>query len=157
MIGFFLNASLAVIWVALSGSFSFFSLTVGLILGYVVLAIVQPQIPAIQGYAQRIPRIIRFILFFVVELAKANWRVGFDVVTPTLHMRPGVIGVPLEAKTDMEITMVANFISLTPGTLSLDVSDDRKVLYIHAMFLQDEAALRREISILQHRILEVMR
>lgn len=49
-------------------------------------------------------------------------------------MKPGVIALPLSARTEMEITLVANLISLTPGTLSLDVSDDRKVLYIHAMF-----------------------
>ena len=63
----------------------------------------------------------------------------------------------LEIGTEMEITMVANLISLTPGTLSLDVSDDRKVLYIHAMFLDDEEGLRRNLKEMEHRALELFR
>src|SRR5699024_7238650 len=69
------------------------------------------------------------------------------ILTPPWHMKPGVIALPLEARTELEITLVANLISLTPGTLSLDVSDDRKVLYIHAMFLDDEEELRRNLKI----------
>ncbi len=53
--------------------------------------------------------------------------------------------------------MVANLISLTPGTLSLDVSDDRKVLYIHAMFLDNEEELRRNLKEMEHRALELFR
>ena len=52
---------------------------------------------------------------------------------------------------------MANLISLTPGTLSLDVSDDRKVLYIHAMFLDDEEELRRNLKEMEHRALELFR
>ncbi len=72
-------------------------------------------------------------------------------------MKPGVIAMPLEARTELEITMVANLISLTPGTLSLDVSDDRKVLYIHAMFLDDEEELRRNLKEMEYRALELFR
>ena len=72
-------------------------------------------------------------------------------------MKPGVIAMPLEARTELEITMVANLISLTPGTLSLDVSDDRKVLYIHAMFLDDEEELRRNLKEMECRALELFR
>jgi multicomponent Na+:H+ antiporter subunit E len=52
-------------------------------------------------------------------------------------MKPGIVKIPLTANTDLEITLLANLISLTPGTLSLDVSDDRKVLYVHAMYVKD--------------------
>lgn len=72
-------------------------------------------------------------------------------------MKPGVIAMPLSARTEIEITMVANLISLTPGTLSLDVSDDRKVLYIHAMFLDNEEDLRRNLKEMEHRALELFR
>jgi multicomponent Na+:H+ antiporter subunit E len=72
-------------------------------------------------------------------------------------MKPGVIAFPLQARTDMEIMFVSSVISLTPGTLSLDVSDDRRVLFIHAMFLQDEEQLRNDLRELEHRILKVMR
>lgn len=157
MIGFFWNVVLALAWIALTGSFSAANLGAGFLFGYAVLALMQSSIPALKGYSQRVPRFFRFTLFFFKELAVANARVAFDVATPVWYMKPGVIGIELEAKTDMEITLVANFISLTPGTLSLDVSDDRKVLYIHAMFMADEEELRASLRELERRLLIVLR
>ncbi len=157
MIGFFWNLTLALAWVALTGSFTGLNFLLGMVISYLFLAIIQSQVPVLRGYAQRVPLFLLFLLFFVKELVKANFKVAFDVLTPPWHMQPGVIGLPLDAKTDLEVTMVANFISLTPGTLSLDVSDDRRVLFIHAMFLQDEQELLRELKEIERRILEVMR
>jgi multicomponent Na+:H+ antiporter subunit E len=75
-------------------------------------------------------------------------------------MRPGVIAIPLNARTDVEITLLANLITLTPGTLSLDVSADRSVLYIHVMYIDNDDidAVRRKIKEgFERRILEVLR
>jgi multicomponent Na+:H+ antiporter subunit E len=106
----------------------------------------------------KVGQVVRFLLVFLKELMVASIRVAYDVVTPTYYMRPGIIAIPLDAKTDLEITLLANVISLTPGTLSLDVSEDRKTLYIHAMFIDNENDLRREIKDgLEKRLLEVMR
>jgi multicomponent Na+:H+ antiporter subunit E len=68
------------------------------------------------------------------------------------------VAVPLDARTDAEIVLLANLITLTPGTLSLDLSDDRTVLYVHAMYLTDPDELRREIKEgFERRVLEVLR
>jgi multicomponent Na+:H+ antiporter subunit E len=74
-------------------------------------------------------------------------------------MCPGVVGLPLRARTDAEITTLANLISLTPGTLSLDVSPDRRVLYVHAMDLEEgPEALRADIrNTLESRVLMLLR
>ncbi|RDB43533.1 Na+/H+ antiporter subunit E [Halomonas sp. DQ26W] len=157
MTGAIWNLLLALAWVILSGDFSGPNLVIGLVFGYFTLVLIEPQVPALKGYPGRIPRILRFMGFFIKELVQANLRVGFDILTPPWHMKPGVIAMPLEARTELEITMVANLISLTPGTLSLDVSDDRKVLYIHAMFLDDEEELRRNIKEMECRALELFR
>tara|TARA_R110002020_G_scaffold360535_3_gene573314 strand:- start:576 stop:1049 length:474 start_codon:yes stop_codon:yes gene_type:complete len=157
MTGAIWNLLLGLAWVLLSGDFSGLNLLVGLIFAYITLVLLEPQIDALKGYPARIPRLIGFIAFFVKELIQANLRVAFDIVTPPWHMKPGVIALPLSACTEMEITMVANLISLTPGTLSLDVSDDRKVLYIHAMFLDNEEELRRNLKEMEHRALELFR
>jgi multicomponent Na+:H+ antiporter subunit E len=110
------------------------------------------------SYFRKVLDLAAFLLFFVWEMILANLRVAYDVITPAYHMRPGILAIPLEAQTDDEITLLANFISLTPGTLSLDVSDDRKVLYIHAMFIDDEEKLRKEIkSGFERRLLDVLR
>ena len=157
MIGFSWNVVLALVWVILSGSFSGPNLLLGFVLSYGALALLQRELPALRGYSQKLPQFVAFVLFFAKELLKANRKVAFDVLTPPWHMKPGVIALPLNAETDFEVTMVANFISLTPGTLSLDVSDARRVLYIHAMFLQDEDELRRDLLEFERRILELMR
>lgn len=157
MTGAIWNLLLGLAWVLLSGDFTGLNLLVGLIFGYITLVLIEPQLDSLKGYPARVPRFIGFIGFFLKELIQANLRVAFDIVTPPWHMKPGVIALPLSARTEMEITMVANLISLTPGTLSLDVSDDRKVLYIHAMFLDDEEELRRNLKEMEQRALELFR
>lgn len=157
MIGATWNLLLALAWVVLTGDFSGLNLLAGLIFGYVTLALIQFQVDALHGYAQRLPRMLFFLGFFLKELVVANLRVAFDIITPPWHMRPGVIAMPLRATSEIEITFVANLISLTPGTLSLDVSDDRRVLYIHAMFLDDEKELRRSLEELERRALDLFR
>ncbi|QJQ94765.1 MULTISPECIES: Na+/H+ antiporter subunit E [Halomonadaceae] len=157
MTGAIWNLLLALAWVVLSGDFTGLNLVVGLVFGYITLVLIEPQVEALKGYSARVPRIIMFIGFFIKELILANLRVAFDIVTPPWHMKPGVIAMPLKAQTELEITMVANLISLTPGTLSLDVSDDKRVLYIHAMFLDDEEELRRGLEEMERRALELFR
>jgi multicomponent Na+:H+ antiporter subunit E len=91
-------------------------------------------------------RLIGFTLYFSWELMLSNFRVAYDVIRPLRFLKPGVIAVPLDLHTDAEITLLANLVTLTPGTLSLDVSDDRKVLYIHAMRVEDGERVRGSIK-----------
>ncbi len=157
MIAFMWNLLLAMIWVVLTGHFTGYNFLVGFIFGYLALSMLHRHLTLLNGYPRRIPRLVRFMGFFLVELFKSNIKVAHDVLTPVWHMQPGVIALPLDAETDLEITLVANLISLTPGTLSLDVSDDRRVLFIHAMFLDDEEALRADLKEMERRALEVLR
>ncbi len=90
----------------------------------------------------------------------ANLKVTWDVITPKFYMQPGVIAYPLVANTDMEITILANLISLTPGTLSLEVSEDRKILYFHAMYIKNgdiEGAIREVREGFEKKLLEITR
>jgi multicomponent Na+:H+ antiporter subunit E len=76
------------------------------------------------------------------------------------YVCPGVIGIPLDARTDVEIALLANLITLTPGSVSLDLSEDRRVLYIHAMYIdgRDVEAYRRSVKEgLERRVLELLR
>ncbi|WP_316015410.1 Na+/H+ antiporter subunit E [Roseobacter sp. HKCCA0434] len=78
--------------------------------------------------------LIGLIGYFLYDLWRSSIEVAWDVLTPTDRSRPKMILLPLDAKTDAEIMATANLISLTPGTLTIDVSEDRKFLLIHAMF-----------------------
>ncbi len=88
-----------------------------------------------RSYFHKLPKAFNFIMFFLKELVVANLMVAYDILTPNYRMKPTVIALPLDAKTDMEITLLAGIITLTPGSLSLDVSADKKVLYVHTLYV----------------------
>jgi multicomponent Na+:H+ antiporter subunit E len=154
---FLLNVGLALVWVILTGAFSPINLAVGFVLGYLTLRMAQRVLGA-SAYFSKVRQVSSFALFFLRELITANIRVAIDVLTPGARMQPRVLAVPLDALTDTEITFFANALSLTPGTLSLDVSTDRRVLYIHAMYAADAEAARRAIKAgLEQRVLALTR
>lgn len=155
---FVANVLISMLWALLTGKVSVANLTIGFVLGYFALTLLYPREEKKNSYFRKTMQVVRFGLFFTKELVVSSWRVAKDVVKPLPHMRPGIIGIPLDAETDMEITLLANVISLTPGTLSLDVSPDRKTLYIHAMYVISPDDLRREIKDgLERRLLELLR
>ncbi len=157
MIALTWNVVLALVWVALTGSFTGANLLLGFVLGYAILGLALSDQPGVAKYVGKVPKFIGFVGFFLWELLVSNLKVAYDVLTPTHHMRPAVIAMPLDAKSDGEIPIVANLISLTPGTLSLDVSSDKKVLYIHVMYLTDRDEAIQSIKALEARALEVLR
>ena len=158
MTTFVWNLMLALAWAFATGLFTVSNLLVGLVIGYLILWFAQPALGR-SSYVIKVPQVGRFALFYLWQLMLANLRIAYDVLTLTHHMRPGVIAVPLEAETDAEITLLANLISLTPGTLSLDVSPDRRVLYVHVMYIDDDVEQsRRAIKDgLERRVLQVLR
>lgn len=142
---------------ALTGQFTEANFLLGYMVGYAILWLTQPA-TASAVYFRKMRQVLGFLLYFLWELTKANMRVAHDVLTPRHRMNPGIVAVPLDAKTDAEITFLANLITLTPGTLSLDVSEDKRVLYIHAMYIEDPYQFKREIKEgLERRLLEVLR
>ena len=89
---------------------------------------------------------LRLIGLFVRELVLSALQVAWLVIQPKLKLRPGFIAYPLTVTSDAQITLLANLITLTPGTLSVDVSDDRKTLFIHALDIPDREALGGRIA-----------
>ena len=90
---------------------------------------------------------VRFVAFVVWELVLANLRVAKTVLfVPRDRLAPGIVAVPLDVRRDLEITLLANLVTLTPGTLSLDVSDDRRTLYVHALDAADPARVRADVK-----------
>jgi multicomponent Na+:H+ antiporter subunit E len=156
---FLLNIGLAGAWGALMGAFDAVTLAAGFGVGYLVLWAVQPALGR-SAYVTGVWRAVAFALFYLAELVLSSLRVAVDVCRPRLRVCPGVVGIPLRARTDAEITVLANLISLTPGTLSLDVSPDRQRLYVHAMDLDGGGpdALRADIrDALEARVLTLLR
>ena len=151
------NIMLALSWAALMGEVTALSLAVGFVFGFAILFAVRRLLRP-SRYFEKLWQCLRLAGLFAWELVLANLRIAYEVVTPSHNMRPGVVAIPLDAETDAEITLLANLITLTPGTLSLDVSDDRRVLYIHAMYVDDVEELRRSIKDgFEKRVMELLR
>lgn len=154
---FLMNLLLAFIWVALTGSLYFTNLYFGFMLGFFILWLMNRK-GEDKRYFTRVPKIIGFVLYFFFELLKANIQVAYDVITPRFFMKPGIVRYPMKAVTDVEINMLATLISLTPGTLIMDVSSDRKAIFIHVMYLKDKDQFIRQIEkSLERRLLEILR
>ena len=142
---FLLNLLLALLWVALTGTVTLGNAVVGFGVGLLVVALLGRALGE-EAYLSRLARGVGLALFFLWELLVSSLRVAWDVLTPRQRMRPAIVAVPLEELSDGEITLLANLISLTPGTLSLDVSADKRTLFVHAMDVGDPDALVRSLK-----------
>src|SRR3954466_7600120 len=84
--------------------------------------------------------------FFARELLIANLRVALDVLRPISRLRPAVIAVPLDVTSDGEILLLSMLINITPGSVTVDLADDRRTLYVHVMHMKSADETRREIK-----------
>ncbi len=88
-----------------------------------------------------------FLCFYLKEVLLSNLRMAYDVLTPPLHMHSQIVHLDLPPDmTDIQIAVLANAITMTPGTLSVDVSGDNRKLYIHAMYVDDVAKIKQEME-----------
>lgn len=138
------NLFLTLLWVLLSDNYSLPSLVTGYVVGYLLIAVLPS--PPLKVDGLRLGRLhvhIFLLAIFFKEMVVANFQVAAQVLRPRLNIRPGIIAYPLRVRGPLKITALASLISLTPGTLSVDVSADKKTLFIHCIDASDpEAALK---------------
>lgn len=153
-----LVVGLALIWAAVTGGFSLLNLLWGAAIGVGAVYLLRHQIGE-PLFLRRAGRVLGLLWLFIYELVLSAVRVALVVLSPNLRQRlkPAFIAFPLTVTSDVGITLLANLITLTPGTLAVDVSDDRKLLYLHALVLDDREALIRDIAQgFERRIIEVL-
>lgn len=157
MTAFALNVLAGLGWAAVFGGVGPVSFVIGFAICFGVLRWMAPAFAA-SAYARKLPAAIRFAGFYTWKLIVANGQVAHAVIAPRPKRRPAFLRVPLSARTDGEIAILAHLVSLTPGTLTIDVSPDRAFLDVHAMFVDDPDDLRAEVkNELEARLLELLR
>jgi len=107
-----------------------------------------------KGFISRLPALAGFGAFYLWTLLRSNLRVAYDTATPRHHMRPGVVAMPLAIHGDFGLLLLSNLISMTPGSLSLDVSPERDRLFVHMMYIDDVDEARRSLKDLERRVKE---
>lgn len=150
-----INLLIAILWVFLNSNFTVGSFIFGYLMGIILLFVLR-YFFEFDFYLRRVWAFIKLCILFAVELTKANVDMVRVVLRPRLDHKPGIIAVRTKLETELEISLLAALISLTPGTIAMDFSDDNKTLYIHAIDVEDEDEFRDDIhNSFERAILEV--
>ena len=140
------NLFISLLWPTLNGEYSLGALFTGFLLGFVVLTVVKPS------YGKFFLHAAGFLFYVLYAILQSNltlaWLVLRVIINPATPLQPGIGAVPLTITDPFERTLLASIITLTPGTLSIDLGqqDGGDVLYVHAIDLRDPIAFRQEIK-----------
>ena len=150
------NLVLALGWCALRGELSLGHLVMGFVVGYVALRV--PARESRPRYFQKGVELASFCVFFAGFVIESVLRITYDVLTPRHDIRPAILRVPIEARTNAEITVLSALLSLTPGSVVVDIADDRSALYVHYLYVDDpEATVAETKREMERRVLELLR
>jgi multicomponent Na+:H+ antiporter subunit E len=141
---FLSNLLLTLIWVLATGTLTEENLLFGFFLGFMILWIITTNKKE-SKYFYIVPTMLSFIFTMLWEIIKANFLTVKESIFQE-QLEPAIIKYPLKAKSDGEISLLANVVSLTPGTVVIDISDDKKVMFIHVMHLKDKESFIQEIQ-----------
>lgn len=111
----------------------------------------------IARFVLRIPGIVAALLLYVWALIRSNLQVAWEIVTPGLRLTPAIVRVPNNTRTDLETMLLANMITMTPGTLTLEVDRRTRDLYVHTLYFTDHDSFLAEIAKLERTLFKATR
>jgi multicomponent Na+:H+ antiporter subunit E len=141
-----LNLLLALVWMFLSGTFSVGGLIAGFAIGFLSLAILQPVVGS-RGYVQGVFGVMRLLVIYLIELFIAAVQLARDILRPDPPIRGGFLQYDASHLSPGKTVLLSNMLSLTPGTLTVDIDDDGDILYIHTVYAHDIDKTRRGIDL----------
>ncbi len=130
------NVIISFMWMFLSESYTFVTFLFGYILGALLLLLLNRFFPS-RYYLAPIYKMVVLLIIFIRELILSNIDIVKIVYKRKPDVEPGIFALPIDVKKNWEITLLANLITLTPGTLSIAISDDQTQIFIHAMHIDD--------------------
>ncbi|MBX2999900.1 MAG: Na+/H+ antiporter subunit E [Caldilineaceae bacterium] len=144
---------LLIVWLMLTAKLTLPNVVLGVVVALIAIAVTQQTNIARRGY-----RMFLLAIFFIWEVLVANVRIAIAILRPRLQLQPAIIAIPVEELSEPELVVLATFLTLTPGTLSVDVAPDQSTLYVHTFNLIDAEQFRREVKgNVQRAIQEVFR
>lgn len=139
-----LNTVIAIMWAVLWNSYTGVDFLLGYIVGIFILFVLR-RFLHFDFYMRRVFAAFKLIALFIKELIMSNIDVVKVLLSPKFDIEPGIIEVPTQLKSDWELTLLASLISLTPGTLSMDFSEDKKSIFVHSIHVPNKEQMIREI------------
>ena len=148
---------LALVWVGLTGEVTLPAFVTGIIIGIIIMKLYgERSLRNLHLNIRHFWPLIQLFFIFWWALLVANLTVWVKVFSPKLNIKPGIIKVPIDIEGPFWITTLANMVTLTPGTLTVEVSTDNKFLYVHCLNIDNEANVIASIKdTFEKKILEV--
>lgn len=154
-----INLFLSLLWPALNSDFNTAGIFGGFALGFVILALIEPR------YGRFSFRLVTFTAYVLYAILESNirlaWMVAQMLLRPHTQLDPGIVAIPLAVTSDMEKTVLASIITLTPGTLSVDLGRNpqgQEVLFVHSVHVTDYEQFRDDIKTkFERRLLQISR
>lgn len=142
-------AWLVLVWVALWGDFTLANAVGGALVATALLVLFPAAGPR-GRFTLRPLAALHFLGYFIYKLVEANAVVAWEVITPNNEgVNEGIVAVPVSGASDAVVTVLANAISLTPGTLTLEVREDPPMLFIHVLHLRSIEQTRADVHRLE--------
>lgn len=132
-----INVLLAALWMLLSDTYTFGAFLFGYLFGLLFVLVALPLLPGNHHYLKPVWSVVKLAGLFMKELIMANIDVIKIVVQKEIRNQPAFFAYPTELTKDWEISLLSQLITLTPGTIVVAVSDDKKTLYIHSIDFSD--------------------
>ncbi|RZS97218.1 Na+/H+ antiporter subunit E [Cecembia calidifontis] len=151
------NILLATIWVLATGTITQENFVFGFLISFGILWIITPD-RSKNDYFTIVPKLISFTVFVLYQIIKSNIQTFIESLYPKSKLSPAILKVPLDVESDGEITFFSHLLNITPGTLVIDISDDKKALFVHVVHCEDKEAYIRQIKeVFEKRVLELTR
>lgn len=151
------NLLLTIIWVLATGTLTEENFIFGFLISFGILYIITINSQD-RKYFTILPKLVSFFFFMFWEIVKANLVTVKESLYAKSKLKPAIIKIPLMVETDIEISLLATLVSVTPGTLVMDISDDKKVMYLHVMHLESKEDFVDEVkNKFEKRLLEILR
>lgn len=134
---FGLNIALGLVWMLLHTAYTLVDFVVGYVLGAILIFLIAHLMVGRPYYLDRFFKALKLALIFLRELVIACMQVLYHVLQPELKIRPGIIKMDIYLQKPAQVTLLANMITLTPGTMTVEVAADNSALYIHTLDIDD--------------------
>lgn len=159
-----LRVVMAIIWMTLQDAYDFGTFVAGFIMATLVLWVFPAPFNTLArrpfkgpvGFFKWLGKALYLLGYFFWQVVVANWQVVRLALAPKIDIRPGIIRMGLKGRAPGQITLLSAMISLTPGTLVMDVSRENDAIFIHCIDATDEAEALRVCYRFEEMVMEVI-
>ncbi len=152
-----LNLLIAMVWMLLHDEWSTLTFAIGFLLGFLIIYSFRRFFPT-PFYGRKLWAILKLIYLFGIDLILSSVVVIGQVIRPRLNIQPGIFKMETKLKTEWELAMLVNLLTLTPGSVVMEIAPEEGMLYVHTMDLKtNEQSVRKTKNKLEDVIIEVMR